>query len=167
MLFYLADIIMNYFTLRPDLLPKEYAYSLQKPSLKVWQRHYLTSFRPYVDLLSILPWDHIRFPGSRYLLLVRLIRTFNLAPIMMRSPIYIKMGKCLGKALGLGPSFAGMFALVFGLIAFLHIQACGISLFGKWTGQASLEISKDSSNFDIYTWNLMMAVGNVFYMGYK
>ncbi|KAJ3404173.1 hypothetical protein HDV05_007316, partial [Chytridiales sp. JEL 0842] len=164
---YTSDITIQFYTFRPEKLAKDFSQILKQSTLRDSQQHYLQSWRPFWDLVGVFPLDLIPFAGSEYCLLLRLLRTVKLVDIMIRSPIYNNIGSNLGEALGLGPSFSGMFALAFGLLAFLHVQACTISLFSRLANYVSLEIPKNSSHIEHYSYSLMYAVGNVFYVNYK
>jgi hypothetical protein len=167
---FMADMAIDYHTLRMDKLPRDQTFKLAEVTIQDWQRLYRNSWQPLLDIISIFPFDLLPVNDAMYFMLLRFIRVRRLAGIMMTSPIYKSVKKGLEEALGIGQAFSGIFSLTFLLCAYLHIQACIISIMGRISGVNNPTYyaqQEGASKLEIYTWSLFQAVGNTFPLTYR
>ncbi|KAJ3416612.1 hypothetical protein HDV05_000894 [Chytridiales sp. JEL 0842] len=155
------DVAINF--LIPRILEGERIESLKKSQL-----HYL-KFGFILDIIGVLPFDIIfwRMPYSEILMILRLLMIRNVYSIMLHSPLYSKLSTMLQKTLGVGISFMSIFMLTFLLVVFMHLQACIVFMFGKFTNFEAISwrpydfvIKQEVANQ--YIWSVFNSVANVY-----
>ncbi|KAJ3329726.1 hypothetical protein HDU76_007286 [Blyttiomyces sp. JEL0837] len=152
------------------LMPASKSKTTRLLNLRESQYHYLTTDFA-IDLITVVPWDAIFYfiPNWYLLLYIKLIRLRYLGGILRSSPYYRALRRSLEDFLGVGQSFSTIFYLAGALVAFLHLEACGIFLLARLTGYTYSPIGdvQYSPVGAQYSYAIFQAVANTFPLAYK
>ncbi|KAI9338210.1 hypothetical protein BDR26DRAFT_919486 [Obelidium mucronatum] len=145
-------------------------YESMRPSLSGWFNYYICTWL-VVDVIASLPFDLLfpDTPHSKYLLLLRLLRFYELPNIISRCAIYRKLKYKLEEHIGIGISKVLPIAVV--IFFYIHFNACSMYLAGGVEGfvgwRGLWPQFEEAGSHQIYTWTLFQAVGNIFPMSFK
>ncbi|KAJ3324193.1 hypothetical protein HDU76_013457 [Blyttiomyces sp. JEL0837] len=113
----------------------------------------------WIDLITLIPWELlIPFEANFLLMYVKMIRLRYLPKILGSSPYYRNMRRSIEEFLGVGQAFSTIFSLGGILIAYLHLEACGLFMIGRMTGYI---------NAPLYSYAVFQSVANTFPLAYK
>ncbi|KAJ3265532.1 hypothetical protein HDU77_004798 [Chytriomyces hyalinus] len=171
-IFLLFDAAFNLWV-TPVLKPTADCRECTTESLRQWQIRYLTRYFT-VELIAAIPWiEIVPMRGASFPLSMLLFGKFILLPSKLRNNQILKLAYSKVKqASTLGNPFVGLLKLCFGIILFIHLQACvlyhiaSMNGFATWTGQFNRwklypgEFDAASAQ-ERYVWILSQSVENV------
>ncbi|KAI8618729.1 hypothetical protein BC830DRAFT_902696 [Chytriomyces sp. MP71] len=141
-------------------------YEEQRPSLSTWIKEWIIKKETWLAILTTIPFDVIfsSLPHSKLLLLIRLLGVFKMAEAGSRCALWQCMNQCLDKAAGM--PISNIFSIAYGMIIFIHINACEMYYLGTLSGFVGWETAffhiHDASTFDFYAWTFLQSVSHMF-----
>ncbi|KAI8618733.1 hypothetical protein BC830DRAFT_902868 [Chytriomyces sp. MP71] len=140
-------------------------YEEKRPSLSDWIREWVMR-EALLAIITTIPFDVI-FPSWRYsslLILIRLIRVLKLGEISSKCAILHRWWSLLDRATDM--SVSQTIPIAFGMMTFIHINACEMYFFGKMSEFDGWEIAftdiSSATLFDFYAWTFLQGVSHMF-----
>ncbi|KAJ3244450.1 hypothetical protein HDU78_010994 [Chytriomyces hyalinus] len=145
-------------------------YELERPALNQWIQAWVRKSM-ILEIVSLVPFEFIfrHVENSEYLLLLGILRIYRIPTKISRNALFAKVRLSLERMMGMG--FFKVLPIAFGIFFLAHVDACVMYLIGRQSGftgwAATWPQFEESNMYQIYTWTLFQALGNIFPMSFK